>query len=633
MRQRVYQIALGYEDANDCDSLRSDFPRVRMEAILSAGFIPKAEALPAALRALNHERDRFIETALKQTVEALEPWWRPALEAGTLEFAKAEHREFIGLAAGLGFDKRLGTFLKKKSPPADEIAAIKTQLVSFGNAKHARMVVAALAKQKGAKNKAFTVELLDGLRRLSGRSGISPGRKLISLRKLLSNRDEEIAAATAKALGAWKVKGTESALRTLLKDANRSDDTRRAAAVALGDLGDVKELKRMASSGTIGNRTLGVHGLAAADLGEAASAAALLMGENPGTFDPVLLLKSFLERDKGTAAIADALTNARLHPGVVARVAEFHRETGLLPGSLAARFQPGAGKSLSAVLLRENRKTLVADVEKLGDPSRGEQIYRRRTLACTRCHGIGPAGPVVGPNLVAVGAAAQTDYMVESILEPNKAIAEHYETKMILTRDGRVRTGVITFKGDKEIVIRDSALEGREVRIPAESIRKMKGAASLMPEGLANQLKSRQEFLDLAKFISRLGRPGPYANRERPFIRKWEVQATEGAAWETVYSMVNGELPASDLGTGVARGYVNIQVPGAVKLILNGTAGLRLRIDGREIPDPNAPFELGRGRRQFSFVIDRAQRGAAGLRVELAAAPGSPAKFQPEGGK
>jgi hypothetical protein len=29
MRQRVYQIALGYEDANDCDSLRSD-PAMKM---------------------------------------------------------------------------------------------------------------------------------------------------------------------------------------------------------------------------------------------------------------------------------------------------------------------------------------------------------------------------------------------------------------------------------------------------------------------------------------------------------------------------------------------------------------------------------------------------------------------------
>lgn len=37
---------------------------------------------------------------------------------------------------------------------------------------------------------------------------------------------------------------------------------------------------------------------------------------------------------------------------------------------------------------------------------------------------------------------------------------------------------------------------------------------SLMPAGLADQLHSRGEFLDLVKFISALGKPGEYANDE-----------------------------------------------------------------------------------------------------------------------
>ena len=64
------------------------FPRTRMEAVLSAGFIPKAEAYAAALNAIDHPSDGFLDQALPQTRKALEQYWRPALEAGTLRFRK-----------------------------------------------------------------------------------------------------------------------------------------------------------------------------------------------------------------------------------------------------------------------------------------------------------------------------------------------------------------------------------------------------------------------------------------------------------------------------------------------------------------------------------------------------------------
>ena len=73
---------------------RDDFARVRMEAVLSAGFIPDAKAFSAALNALDHKQDKFITLALPQAVTALEHYWRPALEAGKLKFDKESHREF-----------------------------------------------------------------------------------------------------------------------------------------------------------------------------------------------------------------------------------------------------------------------------------------------------------------------------------------------------------------------------------------------------------------------------------------------------------------------------------------------------------------------------------------------------------
>ncbi len=146
-----------------------------------------------------------------------------------------------------------------------------------------------------------------------------------------------------------------------------------------------------------------------------------------------------------------------------------------------------------------------------------------------------------------------------------------------------------------------------------------------------------------AKFISVLGKPGEYANDESPVIRKWRAIAApadgdlpkDDAPWMAAYSKVDGELPGSELAIGervLVRGYVNVQIAGAVKLDINSLDGLQLWIDGHEVADLLDPIDLSEGRRILTFAIDRTRRGEAGLRVELAPVPGSPIKFQPEGG-
>ena len=88
-----------------------------------------------------------------------------------------------------------------------------------------------------------------------------------------------------------------------------------------------------------------------------------------------------------------------------------------------------------------------------------------------------------------------------------------------------------------------------------------------MPKGLVN-LMTHAEFVDLVRFLSELGRPGPYAIRTTPTIQRWRVlkavspalaagvpadQALRdqvlGAApdrWAPVYARVNGSLPLDE---------------------------------------------------------------------------------------
>jgi putative heme-binding domain-containing protein len=367
-----------------------------------------------------------------------------------------------------------------------------------------------------------------------------------------------------------------------------------------------------------------------------------LLTEDPQGIDPVPLVKTLLQHRKGGRLLIDELQGGSIHPVVSARVSRFHRETGLLPDGLAELFRPSTTSgSLSAELLAEDLDTLTADAEKLGDPARGELVFRRETVACMRCHAVGSAGPEIGPNLVAVGAAAKTKYLVQSILQPNEAIAEHYETRTFLLSSGKVQTGIVTFRNENEVVVRDSAQLGKEVRLAARDIEDEIPAKSLMPDGLADQLQSRSEFLDLVRFISVLGKSGEYKNDESPVIRKWRVTSAsqggvppgDGADWLPAYSKVSGELPPEDYPAGESvfvRGFVNVLVAGTARLQINSVDGLKLSVDGKPVDDLAAPIRFNKGRRELTFEFSPDRR-TEGLRVELKAMDGR-GRFQPEGG-
>ena len=608
------------------------FPRTRMEAVLSAGFIPRAEAFTAALHSLDHPGDSVLNQALPQTKKALEKYWRPALEAGTLKFAKPAHKEYLEQEGGAGFSRRLTAFLKKGSPDEQEIKAIQKQLREVGAEIEIGIIVDALVKGIPSNISIALLEALEG--KAPTKRSKTLARKIDGLKKLLSSKDDAVAVLAARNLGTWNVAGGD--LVKLLNDTTRSPSVRQAAAVGLSRFRKtrfVESLVEISKNGDTQSRYIGLTGLAYTDLSLCIESSAELFTNDPDGADPVPLVQAILKNRKGGKLLSESLTGVEIHSAILASVSEFHRSTGQLPSSLAILFKaPTASGSLNAALLAENQDKLTSDVVQLGDPYRGEMIYRRKALACVSCHAIGSAGAQIGPNLVAVGAAATPEYMVESILKPNAAIAEHYENRLFTLKDGTVRMGVITFESEKEVLVRDSAQAGKEVRIAATDIQKEQTMPSLMPAGLADQLKNRLEFLDLAKFLSVLGRPGDFANDESPVIRKWQIGSTPGGAWTTAYSKVNGELPPEDLST-LLKGAINVQVAGAAQFVINDPNGLRLWIDEREITELTSPVTLDKGRRVLTISIDKAVRGGdAGIRVEIKTPSDSPIKFQPEGG-
>src|SRR5262249_16573372 len=138
------------------------------------------------------------------------------------------------------------------------------------------------------------------------------------------------------------------------------------------------------------------------------------------------------------------------------------RTSGREAPALLETLTRGGGLTFGARTLsaREMRQ-MVADVARLGDPARGEAGFRRKDQTCPKCHAIAGAGGQVGPDLSSIGASAPVDYLIESLLEPNKAIKENYHALVVTTESGKLYTGIKVRQTKTELVLRTA--EDREV--------------------------------------------------------------------------------------------------------------------------------------------------------------------------
>ena len=178
------------------------FPRTRMEAVLSAGYIPRAESFVAALHSLDHPGDPVLDQALPQTMKALEQYWRPAMDAGKLQFAKPAHREFAEQGSRDWPGESPGGVSEGESPADKDIATIQAQLLEVGTDTEVRMIVSALSKGEGLKSPAATIGMLETLQRMARPdSPRSLKRSFRGLKPLISQKNESIAVLAASTLG------------------------------------------------------------------------------------------------------------------------------------------------------------------------------------------------------------------------------------------------------------------------------------------------------------------------------------------------------------------------------------------------------------------------------------------------
>jgi putative heme-binding domain-containing protein len=142
-----------------------------------------------------------------------------------------------------------------------------------------------------------------------------------------------------------------------------------------------------------------------------------------------------------------------------------------------------------------------------GDAARGRKLFEDEAgTGCIRCHSVGGKGGSIGPDLSATGSQFSRELLIESILQPSRAIREGYQVYTIKTRRGDWFDGLHKGENDASVMLLDSA--GTLHTIPKTDIVSQRASAvSLMPEGLQNGL-SLEEFADLIAYLQTLKSQG-----------------------------------------------------------------------------------------------------------------------------
>ena len=146
-------------------------------------------------------------------------------------------------------------------------------------------------------------------------------------------------------------------------------------------------------------------------------------------------------------------------------------------------------------------------VENLAPPhsiERGREVFT--AAGCIACHRFANEGGAIGPDLNAVAYKLGERDMVESLIEPSKAIADQFQNTIVELTNGETRVGRILKKSKEKIVISINPLGGDREEIARSSIRSMMPSPiSPMPPGLLNRF-TQDEILDLLAYLG-FGKP------------------------------------------------------------------------------------------------------------------------------
>lgn len=336
------------------------------------------------------------------------------------------------------------------------------------------------------------------------------------LGKLFTSSDA-IRSEAAKVAGRLGLKDVGPALLTLLKNRQASAAARSEALAALEQLRDTRleegintalndlepVLRRQARQLLAARdparalplllRVLEQEEKTPAEWSAGEKSRATLLGRQ-AAFAAMATIKS-AEAQAALMPWVDRLISGEVPPALQLDVLEAVRTIpSVLVRGQVLRYQ---GRKLGSDPLAPFRETLEG-----GDARAGERLYFGKSeLSCVRCHKIKGEGGDVGPELSGIAAKQKRDYLLESLVDPNKQIAKGFETVVLSLKNGKSVTGII--KAEDAASVKLITPEAQLVTIAKKDIEERQAGKSAMPEDLLNHL-TLFELRDLVEFLASL---------------------------------------------------------------------------------------------------------------------------------
>jgi putative heme-binding domain-containing protein len=587
--------------------VKDDHPRVRIEALRALARIPTARSAELALSALDKGQvEGFLDYALWLTINDLAEPWAAAVESGAWKIEGREKQLQYALKA---IEPKLATKLMTKvigdKPLPSDGSGGMIELIgqAGGPAQLRQLFDQALS---GGFTDEATARALNWLGEGARLRNAKPSGDIAGVSKLIEAGNPTVRASAAKLAGTWKLASAAPTLGKLANDAATSISLRHASIEGLRDLGgrsSVTLLRSLAKDQDNSIQRSAASALAATDLIGSMPQILEVVSATTKEEDSLTLWRSLLAAKGASPALAKALATNSLPETAAKAGLRVAREGGRNDPNLVMALNRAGGLSDASAELTEGEIHSIAYEVTKGNPANGEKVYRNKQLGCVMCHSIGGAGGKVGPDMTSLGASTPlVDYIVESVLLPNKRVKEGFNSVQVVTKDGEDLSGNLVRETSEELILRDAT--AKEISIPKRSIQSRKMGGSLMPSGLIDFI-TPQERLDLYAFLKELGKQGPYDATKQNVARVWRLNAKVGTAnadellksdlrgkdWTPVYSMVSGEVTRTDLLEELdgkdtviwAASRFSTSKAGPVRLQISGTASPKAWVDGKPI--------------------------------------------------
>ena len=129
------------------------------------------------------------------------------------------------------------------------------------------------------------------------------------------------------------------------------------------------------------------------------------------------------------------------------------------------------------------------------DPAHGRAVFKRE---CAQCHRLDQEGFSVGPDLFGVRNQPKEAILLH-LLVPDQEITQGFSAYNVVTKDGRVLTGLIASETPTSLTLRQPL--GKEVSVLRDEVEELGvSTLSLMPQGLEKNI-NRQDFADLLAYL------------------------------------------------------------------------------------------------------------------------------------